>query len=299
VHPPPPVPAAAGQDPARIVEQFWESFEDLLIRFNKTREAARKPPWTWKQLAGNIAISDSTLSEWRAGRILPSTSRVLVKGAGLLGADEEDWLNRWEKAREAYVDTLEERRARRKTGIEGDHDSAAAPVPPLAGQDEPAGGPRDGHVHTDGTSTGADQPPPRSRSPRRLTAALTVTALAAAIVITITVIVPLIRGTGHPAATPPPDAGTPGQALPAALHPAMCAYVTRDNAWIFTAPSLSARKLRRQPKPVGSGITIFNGSHPPGWTPVLTPRDVPRRNWMQTDVLSTPYHGEDPCRDRT
>jgi hypothetical protein len=114
----------------------------------------------------------------------------------------------------------------------------------------------------------------------------------------------LFRDEQPPNAVAPPPPGTvrgggdvppsPLSARPA--QPAQCAYVTKKDAWVFTAPNTTAKKLR--PKPIDSGITILNDPHPPGWTPVLTPFDDPKRNWMQTDVLSVPYSGESPCPDK-
>lgn len=109
----------------------------------------------------------------------------------------------------------------------------------------------------------------------------------------------LNAGTGQPPVSPPSDpASSANKSATPADQLAQCAYVTKKNAWIFTAPNITAKKLRTQPKPIDSGITILNDSHPPGWTPVLTPFEDPKRNWMQTDVLSVPYRGKISCQDR-
>jgi transcriptional regulator with XRE-family HTH domain len=92
-------------------------------------------------------------------------------------------------------------------------------------------------------------------------------------------------------------------ALPAssANHPvfspqaARCAYVTRLPATVFSAPSDDAAAVKA--KDLGNGIEILQLPHPPGWSPVYTPRNSPGRNWMHANVLSTPVAGTRPCQD--
>lgn len=108
----------------------------------------------------------------------------------------------------------------------------------------------------------------------------------------------LNAGARQSSASPPSDpASGPNESATPADQLTQCAYVTKKDAWIFTAPNITSKKLR--PKPIDSGITILNDPNPPpGWTPVLTPYGDPKRNWMQTDVLSVPYRRESSCLDR-
>lgn len=294
VRPPRPT-AAPGEDPAQIVSEFWDTFEDLFRRYNDERESAGKPRLTWREFAEKVDISDRTISDWRNKRTFPSNSASFVKAAVFLGGDWEVWLARWRKARSAHESLLRNRQARPRLGDTGVHGPVMAPEPP-GGTDDTSASEAAGQRHSDGTRTRAGGQA-RHRLSRRFRLVVLVTVIGA--VIAGATIAILTHSAGPLPGAAPPGTGSLDHAAAAAQHPAVCAYVTRENAWIFTAPSTTARKLRSQPKPIGSGITILDGPRPPGWTPVLTPRDMPRRNWMQTSVLSSPYHGESPCPDRT
>jgi hypothetical protein len=97
--------------------------------------AAGALPVTWKELCYKFDISDSTLNGWHKQEKVPPKSRVLVKVAVDLGGDEEEWDARWRRARKAHDRLLADERARRQSGLKGNHRTAVRRLPP-----PPAGG---------------------------------------------------------------------------------------------------------------------------------------------------------------
>jgi hypothetical protein len=193
-----PRPAAPDEDPVRIINEFWTSFEALFSRYNQRLSTAGKLPLTWKELADKVDISDRTLSDWHSKRILTPNSSCLVDAAAFLGGRREDWQARWRKARDAHEGLLADRQARRKPGHEDDHGTVTSAEPPPTGKDAAAeGGLVGDHMPAGGnsTSTGADRPT-RPRSRRRGT----LVALAVVIAAATAVIVVENRGAGHPPA---------------------------------------------------------------------------------------------------
>jgi len=76
---------------------------------------------------------------------------------------------------------------------------------------------------------------------------------------------------------------------------AWCAYVTALPAPVLSAPSADATRVKL--KDLGNGIEILPLHHPPGWSPVYTPRNRPDHNWMPAGVLSPHVAGTRPCPD--
>jgi hypothetical protein len=139
VHPPPP-PAAAGEDPARIVREFWDSFEELLNRHNQQLAADGQAPLNWNDLCLAAGIRESTFSDWRTKPAVPSDPARLVKAAVSLGGSREEWQARWRRARDAHERVLASRRGQRKTGSAEDPAPALPSLSSASGDNDSADG---------------------------------------------------------------------------------------------------------------------------------------------------------------
>jgi hypothetical protein len=192
--------AAAGEDPASAVSEFWNSLEELFDRKNEQLAESGKPAMTWKELAEKFGINERTLSGWKTGRLLPSGSRPLIKVAVDLGGREKDWLARWRSANAAYQKALT---ASRQSPAEPDgttgHVQVEAPEPKLEERGDPAEPELPvSHPAVNGTRTGTGRSAWRPFSRRFRLAAITV-AIAALIPANVAVVAE--RSSGAPAFT--------------------------------------------------------------------------------------------------
>jgi hypothetical protein len=191
--------AASAEDPEKIVNEFWDAFEELFSRYNQKLIADEDPPLKQKELAEAAGVNDRTFSDWRNKRTVPADPASLVKAARLLGGRQEDWQARWRRARDAHERLVASRQGQRKPGSEGDRGPVLPSGASPSGADESAHGKLPGHeTPAGGPSAGADRSArrarPRPRSILVVFAILAVIAIAAAI----TVIVLENNGTGQP-----------------------------------------------------------------------------------------------------